>query len=372
MKSVTVLALLVLVGICAGIKWNELNSYSFEDYVQEFNKVYRDVDEFEYRKSLFMHKLKEINEHNHQNHSWKKGVNHLTDRASHELRDILGYDKQLGAIFNQNQKERIRPFSRRPIMNNLPAEVDWRNKGVITPVKDQGKCGSCWTFAAAECIESFWAIETGELQTLSEQQMASCTLNPHNCGGTGGCEGGITELAYEGVISQGGLASEWTYPYVSYQGRDVPCLFSNHTTVPIAKLSGYHVLPSNELDPLMQAVAEKGPLAVSVDASDWGSYEEGVFDGCNNVNPDINHAVQLVGYGTDKNTGELYWLVRNSWGPSWGENGYIRLKRYQTIPCGVDIHPQDGTGCDGGPSNVTVCGNCGILYSVTYPEVLKH
>merc|ERR1712108_81816 len=125
-----------------------------------------------------------------------------------------------------------------------------------------------------------------------------------------------------------------------------------------------HVLPSNEKQPLLNAVSGQGPLAVSVDASAWGSYEEGIFDGCNNVNPDINHAVQLVGYGTDENSGENFWLVRNSWGPSWGENGYIRLKMYDSPPCGVDLYPQDGTACDGGPANVTVCGNCGILYSV--------
>jgi len=113
-----------------------------------------------------------------------------------------------------------------------------------------------------------------------------------------------------------------------------------------------------------------GPLAVNVDANTWSDYESGIFNGCDQVNPDINHVVQLVGYGNDPSFGD-YWLVRNSWTPVWGEQGYIRLARSSSPVCGVDLYPQDGTGCINGPANVTVCGTCGILYDVSLPEVAK-
>jgi len=116
----------------------------------------------------------------------------------------------------------------------------------------------------------------------------------------------------------------------------------------------------------MNAIANIGPIAISVEAVRWMSYRSGIFDGCNQKNPDIDHSVQLVGYGTDSNKVD-YWIVRNSWGSGWGESGYIRLKRESTPRCGTDLNPSDGTGCDGGPPTVTVCGTCGILYDNVYP-----
>eukprot|EP01116_Phalansterium_solitarium_P002651 TRINITY_DN127_c0_g1_i1.p3 TRINITY_DN127_c0_g1~~TRINITY_DN127_c0_g1_i1.p3 ORF type:complete len:140 (-),score=54.97 TRINITY_DN127_c0_g1_i1:252-671(-) len=136
----------------------------------------------------------------------------------------------------------------------------------------------------------------------------------------------------------------------------------------MANVTGFTVLPSNEFDAVFTAIAEVGPLAVNVDASSWSSYESGVYNGCNQTNPDIDHVVQLVGYGTDPQLGD-YWLVRNSWSPAWGESGYIRLARNSSPQCGVDLNPQDGTGCNNGPPTVTVCGTCAILYDVSYPTI---
>ena len=184
-------------------------------------------------------------------------------------------------------------------------------------------------------------------------------------GGSGGCGGGTAELAFQSIIDQGGIASEWTYPYLSYQGNDSSCQFSPTKTPPAAKLQSFVALPTNEEQPLLEAVATHGPIAISVDASTWHDYETGIFNGCNQTNPDIDHAVQLVGYGPG------YWLVRNSWAPTWGENGYIRLLRSASSSksCGTDLTPQDGTACDGSPASVTVCGTCGMLYDNAYPIV---
>lgn len=136
-------------------------------------------------------------------------------------------------------------------------------------------------------------------------------------------------------------------------------------------------MEENNYAQLLHAVANYGPIAVSVDASSWHSYVSGIFDGCNQLNPDINHAVVLVGYGTDDKTKQDYWLVRNSWSASWGENGYIRLLRRNPSNsnnnlgeqeyCGLDVTPQDGTACADQTQPVKVCGTCGILYDSSYP-----
>jgi len=131
------------------------------------------------------------------------------------------------------------------------------------------------------------------------------------------------------------------------------------------KVNSYVKLIENNATDLLNAVATIGPISVSVDASTWSFYSSGIFNGCSTVNPDINHAVQLVGYGTDAGTD--YWLVRNSWGSSWGEKGYIRLYRGPKETCATDRNPQDGSGCDGGPATVQVCGTCGIWYDNSVP-----
>jgi cathepsin L len=133
------------------------------------------------------------------------------------------------------------------------------------------------------------------------------------------------------------------------------------------EISGYHKLPPNDQEAVMAALAHIGPLAVNVQADNWADYHSGVFSGCSNLsNVAIDHVVQLVGYGTDAKLGD-YWLVRNSWDTVWGENGYIRLARQAQPRCGVDVQPLDGTGCAGGPSVQHVCGECGVLFDVSFP-----
>lgn len=164
--------------------------------------------------------------------------------------------------------------------------VDWREKNIITPVKDQGfymilkiyinffigQCGSCWSFGTAEIIESYWALKKNHLMELSEQQILDCTPNPNHCGGVGGCGGGTAEIAYQKIIELGiinlsnfclnkilgGLSSEWTYPYISYFGTNFKCKLN--ITRPIAKILKYSVLESNKYEPVIQALTNIGPL----------------------------------------------------------------------------------------------------------------
>jgi cathepsin L len=337
--------------------------YTFQKYQAEFSREYTD-EEVPIRREIFERNLQAIRQHNADpTKTWKVGVNHFTDRTDAEFRTRLGLKKSL--LYKHHAESLV--VERPPVTDMaIPSSVDWRDKGIITPVKDQGECGSCWTFATAQTTESYWAMATGKLNILSEQQILDCTPNPQHCGGTGGCEGGTVELAWAQITAMGGLSSEWTYPYTSYFGTDSTCKMNQVARV--ARVAKYVNLPVNEQAPVLNYVAMNGPLAISVEANSWSGYETGVFNGCNQTNPDLDHAVMLVGYGTDPQFGD-YWLVRNSWSPQWGEQGYIRLKRQNPVTCGIDLNPSDGDGCTGGPPTVTVCGTCGILYDTLYPIV---
>jgi len=246
-------------------------------------------------------------------------------------------------------------------VSSLPDSVDWRIQKIVTPVKDQGGCGSCWAFAAVETIESMLIQATGKTTLLSSQNMVSCTPNPQHCGGTGGCNGATSELGYQYVADKG-IASEKDYPYRGVTGT------CDESKPKSAHVHGFVKLPENNYTALLTAVATIGPIAVSVDAEPWMSYSRGVFKGCGFRRIDINHAVQLVGYGREGS--DDYWIVRNSWGGMWGESGYIRILKHSDGSsqwCGPDPSPADGTGCDGGPPEVTVCGSCGIWYDSSYP-----
>lgn len=352
-------------------KWNELkNDFTFEKYLHEHPNKQYESKEYSTRRGIFEDNLKKIIAHNQDSSkSWKMGVNHLTDQTPEEIAALRGYNKKLASSKHGrgNGAQPHKLMGAAVPISSLPAKMDWRLKGAISPVKDQGKCGSCWTFAAAATIESHFFLKHGVLTELSEQQIASCSTNPRHCGGTGGCSGGTAEVAFGSVFDYGGLASEWTYPYISHQGIDVPCRFNATITPPVAELAGFVKLPSNEFEPLMRAIATVGPIAISVDASNWSHYESGIFDGCNQSSPSVDHAVVLVGYGSEN--GSDYWIVRNSWTPFWGEGGFIRLRRDsgENQRCGVDVSPSTGSGCDDGPSSVKVCGTCGILFDNAYP-----
>jgi cathepsin L len=251
-------------------------------------------------------------------------------------------------------------------VERLPKFVDWRTKGIVTAVKDQGHCGSCWAFASTAVIESHVAKNSGLLFDLSVQQMAMCAPNPNKCGGTGGCAGSTAEIAFDYVSKSTGLYQEYQYSYASYYGSDYACTIPT-TGAPVATIGGFVKLPENNYTALMNAVAQLGPIAISVDASTFGAYKSGIHDGCNQVNPDINHAVVLMGYGNE--AGKDYWLVRNSWAPGYGEKGYIKVLRTSDEEgrCGMDVTPHDGSACEGEDDAVKVCGTCGILYDTAYP-----
>ena len=365
----------LLFGACSASgsppKAHELTlSYTFDEYAAHFGKKYADDAEKSARRLIFKARLSEILKHNAAGHSWRKGVNQFTDRTDEERKSVNGYKIAMRSGFESSAEI----YSSKEFKYDDNLNVDWREKGVVTPVKDQGQCGSCWSFATAETVESHAALAGHPLEVLSEQQVLSCPFgtNPKHCGGTGGCSGGTAEVGFESIVKAGGMTSEWYYPYVSYFGNNEACSDKLAKMDKTFKVTGNNKLPTNSYEAIMSAIQNVGPLAISVDAS-WHDYESGVFDSCNQTSPVIDHAVQLVGVGQDKEHGP-YWLVRNSWSPNWGESGFIRLRRIvdqSKQRCAYDTNPAVGSGCDGGPSKEYVCGTCGILFDVAYPIVEK-
>lgn len=319
------LLLLLIVGATAAPpKWHDLDeSYSFEQFVVDFDKVYTDDEEYTGRRAIFAANLRTIMEHNGKKPKAGHvlGVNEFMDRRLDEI--FTGYDKAPKRLGLRSSSSQL-PLVIDPV-SDLPAAIDWRTKGITTPVKSQGMCGSCWAFASTAVLESHIALQTGTLFELSEQELVSCAPNPQHCGGYGGCTGSTAEIAYN-FVAKHGIVQEWNFGYDSFHGQAVNCSLTPGPSSlrgadsmfadSVASIAGYASLESNDYTTLMNAVAKLGPVAVSVACHPWIFYQSGVFYAPLNSTSatDINHLVVLEGYGTDQETGEDFWLIRNSWG----------------------------------------------------------
>lgn len=345
------------------------SKYSYTDFINDFDLTYEKgmyMDEFHKREAIFNKNRDAVVQQNTMHaqgkSTWHAELNIHADRNDDELKRLRGLKVSMGRrVRDQNTQKLIQ----RRGVEDLPDSVDWRDQGVVTPVKNQGGCGSCWAFSSTETLESHAAINSANktLLTLSPQQYVNCVKNPYQCGGTGGCKGATVEVAYN-YTKQYGLPLESQVPYA---GSDQVC---NPSIQPAATLDGYTDLPKNDADELLKAVANLGPVSVSVAASAWSFYSGGIYDGFLGINDYVvDHAVQLVGYGKDGDS--YYWLVRNSWGPTWGEEGYIRVARHPgNEPCGEDKKPEDGdcgTGPCACPSPLTYCGTSAILSDSVVP-----
>jgi len=207
----------------------------------------------------------------------------------------------------------------------VAAEVDWIAKGAVTPVKDQGQCGSCWAFSATGGIEGAVQIKTGKLTSVSEQQLVDCSGSE----GNQGCNGGLMDYAFQFVIKNKGIASEAAYPYTA---RDGSC----KKVASVSTISGFKDVSQGDEDELLAAV-EKAPIPVAIEAdqSCFQFYHSGVLDDAS-CGTNLDHGVLAVGYATDAATGKDYWRVKNSWGASWGDKGYIKFVRGKN-QCGIAL-----------------------------------
>jgi KDEL-tailed cysteine endopeptidase len=218
--------------------------------------------------------------------------------------------------------------------SGAPVTIDWRKKNAVTSVKDQGQCGSCWTFSATGASEGAWAIKTGTLVDLSEEQLVECATGMQY--GSHGCNGGQMEGAFKYLIQNGQCALS-SYPYTSGNGQSGSCKSCNQ----VAHFSSCSDVKPNDQISLKGAVAQQ-PVAVAIEADTryFQSYSGGVLDSPS-CGTSLDHGVLIVGYGEEN--GQKYWLLKNSWSTSWGEQGYFRILRTDSTNdpgiCGVAMDP---------------------------------
>mmetsp|Transcript_14360 Transcript_14360/g.21521 ORF Transcript_14360/g.21521 Transcript_14360/m.21521 type:complete len:330 (-) Transcript_14360:229-1218(-) len=292
--------------------------YMWESFKSDHRKTYSTFEEERARYNIFVNNLRTIDLRNEEERmaggSAVHGITKFSDMTQEEFAA-----KFLTA--NSSMKSRDTEVATVPPYTGAQSSVDWTGK-LTTPVKDQGYCGSCWAFSATEQIESDSMRTLGTSYILSPEQITQCDKTSY------GCNGGWTESAYNYVKNTGGLETNADYPYTSYNGVTGSC-HSQSSKYKIG-VSGYKTI--NGETNMANYVLSTGPLSVCLDANNWNSYHGGIMSSCGKQ---VDHCVQAVGVNTGVNG---YWKVRNSWGTSWGENGYIRLA-YGQNTCDITNDP---------------------------------
>ncbi|OIV97174.1 hypothetical protein TanjilG_28925 [Lupinus angustifolius] len=277
--------------------------------------VSQSLDEKHKRFNVFKTNVMHVHNTNKMDKPYKLKLNKFADMTNHEFRSSYAGSKinhhiMFRGISSGNGSFMYEKF------DIVPTSIDWRKKGAVTIIKDQGHCGSCWAFSTVVAVEGINQIKTNKLVTLSEQVLIDCDNKENR-----GCEGGLMENAFEFIKKKGGITTDRNYPYAAADGT---CNKSKMNNV-VVSIDGHEKVPANNEEALLKAVANQ-PISVAIDAggTDFQFYSEGVFTG--ECGTDLNHGVAIVGYGKTLN-GTKYWIVRNSWGSEWGEEGYIRMQR---------------------------------------------
>ncbi|KAF3335561.1 cysteine proteinase 15A [Carex littledalei] len=307
----------------------------FQSFIIRYGKQYAHPGEYAHRLRVFARNIARAAEHQLLDPTAEHGITPFSDLTEEEFEtQFLGLR---AAGENMREFANQIPTVPQEEVQRLPKSFDWREKGAVTEVKMQGSCGSCWSFSTTGAIEGANYIATGKLLNLSEQQLIDCdqecdAIEKTEC--DNGCNGGLMTNAYKYLIKSGGLMEEKDYPYAGKQGQ---CMFDKNKVA--VKVSNFTNIPLDE-DQIMAALVNRGPLAVGLNAVFMQTYMRGVS--CPLICPKkwLNHGVLLVGYGSHgfsilRLGYKPYWLIKNSWGEKWGENGYYKLCRGHNI-CGID------------------------------------
>jgi len=316
----------------------------FEQFKAEFGRVYPDNDEEQMRLQHFQTSLERIHIHNARlDRTYEKGLNQFSDMSDEEFSAKVLMTSQNCSATHRATPDLARMLRAQTL--DLPARIDWRERGVISEVKNQGHCGSCWTFSTTGCLEAHMAIKTDTWHRpiLSEQQLVDCAQDFDNAG----CNGGLPSHAFEYIKAAGGLDTEFHYPYKAVDGTCAASkraqgvrsgAFEPHSNgIGAQVLGGSANLTVGDEDALKAVLAEMGPVSIAFQvAVDFRDYKSGVYTStvCKSGAGDVNHAVLVVGYGTDPATGLNYWLVKNSWDYVWGVEGFFKIEAFKNM-CGV-------------------------------------
>jgi len=295
----------------------------FQSFMGKFERKYSNVRELVDRFEIFKDNLHYIEGENSKNYKFTLGITKFADLTHEEFK-----------LYNRLSLEG--PFSSpcdkyKFLDEDTPSSLDWRSKNAVTSVKDQGQCGSCWSFSATGAMEGAWAIKNNDLESLSEQELVDCSGKY----GNHACNGGLMDSAFEYVIENDGICSESQYPYHASKGE---CDTSCKKVVTMS--SCVDVTPNNQVH-LKEAVS-MGPVSIAIEADKrvFQMYTSGVLtdESCGTK---LDHGVLIVGYGEE--SGTPYWLVKNSWSTSWGDNGYIKIERSDSENdpgvCGIAMQP---------------------------------
>lgn len=305
--SKLVLALALMIAVNASfLSREDATMFKFMKFVQQHSKEYSTVEEFHAKFEVFKHNLRRVDDH--------ETFSPFMDVTEEEFKSFLTLD---ASKIPENQAT-AEMYKLQNIYSEVPAEHDWRAKGAVGPVKNQGSCGSCWAFSTIANIEGLYAIKNGKYESFSEQELVDCDTVDH------GCNGGLMTNAFTWLKNKG-VENDANYPY---HGRKETCHFDAGKAT--YKVTGYKNVSKNE-EEILKVLYETGPLSIAVDATDFQTYTKGIKRTCNFRG--LNHGVALVGYGEEN--GVKYWVVRNSWGKGWGEQGYIRLERGKGL-CGLN------------------------------------
>ena len=319
MRSFIVLSLL---SVACASHWTR-----FIDFVKRFDKVYDSLEVMESRFRQYRENMEYVDLQNSMQSNYTLGETVFADMSQDEFRQYKN-SFQVGS----SSCTKFQDVSHEGLWKTLESsELDWRSKGAVTPIKDKGQCGSCWSFSATGAMEGAWQIAKGDLVSLSEQQLVDCSAGVHY--GNHGCNGGLMDGAFQYAIDNG-MCSEDEYAYKAKSGSCQTC----KTVVTIS--SCVDVTPQNEVD--LEKAVSIGPVSVAIEADTrtFQLYTSGVItsDACGT---NLDHGVLVVGYGTENNT--PYWLVKNSWGTSWGENGYVKIGKSDSTRtpgvCGIAMEP---------------------------------
>jgi len=305
MKSVVVLLLLVVVAYAI----DQATVQSFVQFQHQYGKFYQSNQEYNYRLAVFNSNVQTAAKLQATTNVTTFGITKFMDMTPAEFKQTILMNK-----LSQKEDPKNGPYTPLQATVKAPSSFDWRSRpGVVTPVYNQGQCGSCWAFSATENIESQYALAGHPLKSLSQQQIVSCDTTDY------GCEGGWPYNAYKYVMSAGGQELYSDYPYTAETGT---CQFN--AAYIYAKINGWQYVTQNQDEQeMVNYLVANGPLSICVDAETWQYYTSGVLTAAN-CGTSIDHCVEAIGYNLGAST--PYWIVRNSWGQDWGVAGYIWLQ----------------------------------------------